>query len=331
MSRDRLHRLLLALAFVIAAAPVRSAASDVVARPSASPTATPPTLQALDCKDLGAAAVRDVLALAPAPRVILIAGSLPAVTMEPLARFLVAMGYPDARLRAPGDGARSQSGYQDSLRLAGIVAWHYEHDGMAPLLIGHSRGGMVVVRTLHELAGAFQDAVPVWDPVRDEPLDRTTVVDPYTHAERPVVGLRVEYAAAIATGRLPRLLLGQWTMLRRLHVIPDTVREFTAFTIPGDWIAGDVFDREGYRAAGTAHVRNVELPAGTSHIGAVDVDPLAEDPAMREWIDAYRPDRPAAWPHGDTTNLLQAADIWYGVKSAWCRAAQAHAALKAPS
>jgi hypothetical protein len=253
------------------------------------------------------------------------------VTMDPLARFLVAMGYPDARLRAPGDGARSQSGYQDSVRLAGSVAWHYEHDGMTPLLIGHSRGGMVVVRTLHELAGAFQDAIPVWDPVRDEPLDRTTIVDPYTHATRPVVGVQVEYAAAIATGRLPRLLLGQWTMLRRLHVIPDTVRDFTAFTIPGDWIAGDVFDREGYRAAGSAHVRNVELPAATSHIGAIDVDALPADAAVRAWIDAYRPDRQAPLPRGDTTNLLQAADIWYGVKSAWCRAAQAHAAVKAAS
>jgi len=38
----------------------------------------------------------------------------------------------------------------------------------------------------------------------------TAIVDPLTGAERPAVGPRVGYAAVIATGSLPRVLLGQW-------------------------------------------------------------------------------------------------------------------------
>jgi len=313
---DRLRLILCALALVTGAGLADRARADDRA-----------ALLALACDDVSAAAVRDALAHADAPRVILVSGSLPLITMDPFARFLAAMGYPDARLRDPRDGAYTQSGYQDSQRLAGIVAWHYEHDAMAPLLIGHSRGGMLVVRTLHELAGAFGPEIPVWDPARDEPLPRTTIVDPFTHAQRPVVGLQVEYAAAIATGRLPRLLLGQWTMLERLHAIPDTVHHFTGFAIPGDLIAGELFGHDPYVAQGSARVRNVRLPAGTLHVDAPRVDHLAADPVMRAWIDAYRPGTDAPLPRGDTTNLLQAADVWYDVKQAWCIEAQhkAHA------
>jgi hypothetical protein len=242
------------------------------------------------------------------------------------------MGYPLERLRDPRDGSLSQSGYQDSVRVAGIVAWHYEHDGMPPILIGHSRGGMVVVRTLHELAGAFQDALPVWDPVRDEPLARTTIVDPYTHAERPVLGLSVEYAAAIATGRLPRLLLGQWTMLARLRDIPDTVHEFTGFRIAGDLIAGDLFGHDPYVAHGHAHVRNVVLPSSYRHLDVPVVEHLAADPRTRAWIDAWRPGSDAPPPEGaDSRNLLLAADIWHGVKRAWCTGAKARMSAAAAS
>ena len=292
----------------------------------AAPPATPaadPQLQRLDCDDLDASAVRDVLAHAPAPRVILINGSLPRLTLDPMARFLIDMGYPAQPLKDPRDGALSMSGYQDSLRLAGIVAWHYEHDGMAPMLIGHSRGGMLVVRTLHELAGAFSDQVPVWDPVRDEPLDRTTLVDPSTGRTRPVIGLQIGYAAAIATGKLPRVWQGQWTMLRRLRQIPDTVRDFTGFRIEGDLIAGDWFGHDPYVAMHAAHMRNVTLPSTYSHLDAPNVEHLAKDPDTRAWIDAFRPDRAAPLPEAaNTTNILHAAEIWYGVKRTWCREAQ---------
>jgi hypothetical protein len=309
VSRDRIVLTLLALAAALA--PLAAARAQSASQ--------------LDCDDVDAAAVRDVLAHAPAPRVILIAGSLPFVTMDPFARFLAAMGYPSERIRDPHGGALSTSGYEDSAKLAGIAAWYYEHDGMAPILIGHSRGGMVVVRTLHELAGAFHSSIAVYDPERDEVLARTTIVDPYSGQTRPVIGVQVPYAVAIATGRLPRLWQGQWSMLKLLRVIPDTVRDFTGFRIEGDLIAGD-FGDDPYVAQGSAHVRNVTLPASYSHIDAPRAEHLAADPVTRAWIDAWRPDRAQALPADhDTTNLLHAADIWYGVKRAWCRAAQARA------
>ena len=63
-------------------------------------------------------------------------------------RFLIGMGYPQASLRDPRDASLSMSSATSSATLAGMVAWHYEQTGLRPMLIGHSRGGMLVVRTL---------------------------------------------------------------------------------------------------------------------------------------------------------------------------------------
>ena len=74
------------------------------------------------------------------------------LAMTSFGTFLVGMGYPEARIRDPGDGKWSHSPYEDAERLAGIIAWHYEQDGMRPMIIGHSQGGMQVVKVLHDLA-----------------------------------------------------------------------------------------------------------------------------------------------------------------------------------
>jgi len=114
-------------------------------------------------------------------------------------------------------------------------------------------------------------------------------------------------------------------MLSKVHRIPDTVVEFSAYSIPWDPIAGTFAHPEPYEALGTATVRNVILPAGTSHIGIPQARGLAANAVTRGWIDAYQPDRPLPLPDAadvDTTNLLHAADIWYGVKKHWCRSAQ---------
>ena len=265
-----------------------------------------------------------MLASAPAPRIILLNGSVPVVTMREFAEYLIAMGYPRDRLADPHDGELAQSSWVPSEVLAGKLAWYYEHDAMMPMLIGHSQGGMVVVRTLHELAGEFQDAIEVWNPVTDHSEGRTTIVDPYTGKERPVVGLTVGYATALATGKLPRLLLGQWSMLGKLRKIPDTDQDFTGFSIPGDLIAGNLFGDDPYLAVGSAHVRNVTLPASYSHIGLPQTVQLVESPELRSWIDAYTPGTPLP-PEAagdDARNLLHAADIWFSVKRQWCLASQ---------
>lgn len=328
-----------AAALVLASVLSVCAANDPPrAEPAAAPTASPPPVRAIDravaprlralaCTNLTAADVRDTLAQVPAPRIVLLDGSVPLVTMASFARFLIAMGYPEARLRDPRSGALSSSSFTSSAALAGELAFDYERTGLAPMLIGHSQGGMLVIRTLDELTGEFGDALAVVDPATGRKLPRTWIVDPYTHAKRPVVGLRVAYAAALATGWLPRLLLGQWGMLSRLRTIPDSVDEFTGFILPHDPIAGNLLGDRPYRAAGRARVRSVELPDGYHHVTLPAVDHLADDPAMRAYLDAWRPDRAAPPPAGDTSNLVHAADIWYSVKRHWCMQAQRLLAL----
>jgi hypothetical protein len=288
-------------------------------------------LLALDPDRVSPSDVADVLAHAPAPRIVLLQGSLAPVTMEPFAEFLIEMGYPPDRLRNPRDGSYSSSSFTESRHLAGALAWYYESEGMRPLLIGHSQGGMLTIRVLYELAGAFGDSVPVWDPLTDTALPRTTFVDPLNGESRPVVGLKLPYAAAIATGKLARILLGQWAMLDKLRHIPDTAEEFTGFAIEWDLIAGLFPRSDPYVATGSAAVRNVILPAAYTHIGLPDARHLAANPVTRAWIDAYAPGGSAPIPEGggvDTTNLLHAADIWYSVKRHWALEAQRLVAAK---
>jgi hypothetical protein len=297
---------------------------------AASPLPAPARVAALDCTRISAADVAEVLSRAPAPRIIALHGSVPIVTMEPFAEFLVAMGYPDERVRNPVDGTRTYRSFVDSRRLAGEIAWHYERDGLMPMLIGHSQGGMVVIKVLHDLAGDGTQPIPVWNPVRAEPEPRTAIVDPKDGRSRPVVGLKLDFAAALATGSLPRILLGQWGVLPLLRDVPDSVHEFTGFAIPWDPIAGTGAEPAGFRATGTAQVRNVVLPADYSHIRLPATTHLALQPETRDWVDAWRPDAAPAMPRDvDVTNLVHAADLWYSVKRHWCERAKAFAGAAA--
>ena len=167
-----------------------------------------------------------------------------------------------------------------------------------PMLIGHSQGGMMVIRILYELDGAFHDAIPVWDPVAGVALARTTIRDPRTGETRPVQGLKVGYAAAIATGKLPRILLGQWDMIAKLRRIPDTVDDFTGFSIPWDVIAGTFGDPEPYVAIGTARVRNVTLACGHQPRRIPETAHLAANDVTRAWIDDWTPESAAPVPEG---------------------------------
>jgi hypothetical protein len=279
---------------------------------------------ALDCAHVSSADVAGLLTRGPTPRIILLQGSFALVNMEPFAEFLIAMGYPARQIRAPRDGRLSQGSFGDSLAWAGTLAWYYESEGTMPMLIGHSQGGMMVIRILYELDGAFHESVPVWDPVAGVRC-RGRRFGSAHRCHRPVVGLVVGYAAAIATGKLPRILLGQWDMLAKLRRIPDTAHEFTGFSIPWDPIAGTFGDPEPYVAIGTARVRNVILPASTSHIRIPETLHLATNDVTRAWIDAWTPDVPMPLPDRagmDAMNLLYAADIWHSVKKHWCLSAQ---------
>jgi hypothetical protein len=322
----KVHARLTIVAILASALATGAAASEADGLFSLEKIALDPSTEerilALDAERLSAQDVQSLLARASAPRIIALQGSVPVVTMQPFAEFLIVMGYPAERLRKP-DGSLSYESFVDTRELAGSLAWYCEHEGMMPMLIGHSQGGMIAVKVLHELAGDFASSIPVWNPIRGAAEARTTIVDPITGKERPVIGLKVPFAAALATGKLPRVLLGQWSMISRLREIPDTVREFTSFSLQWDPIAGNFGSAEPYRALGSAQVRNVILPATASHLTLPRVAELARDPVTRDWIDRYVPGASAP-PQAaiDTANLLHAADLWYSIKKHWCLEAQ---------
>ncbi len=282
---------------------------------------------ALDPARISDADVRTVLAAGPTPRIISLHGGIYPVhlVMESFARFLIGMGYPEAKIRHPGDGRLSHSPYEPSARIAGAVAWYYEREGMMPMLVGHSQGGIQAVKTLYELAGAFGDRVPVWNPLTDSAEDRASIVDPLTGRERPVVGLRVGYVSVVGAGGAALLLPNQWMMAGRLRTIPDSVEEFTGYALGVDMFAWDFSsDASDYRSNGTARVRNVRLPAEYSHVTVAATSHLARDQAMRDWLNAYRPGEINGVPVGQdsTDNALWAADVWFSIKKHWALEAQ---------
>lgn len=302
---------------------------------------------ALDPLHVTEADIRGPLARAPAPYVMLLHGGIYPVylIMVSFGRFLVGMGYPAQSIRDPGTREWSYSPYEEGAKLAGIVAWHYEHEGMRPMLIGHSQGGMQAIKILHELAGQFETSIPVFNPVTQQAEDRTTIVDPLTGKTRPVVGLSTSYVSVVGAGGAAFLLPNQWDMFGKLRSIPDTVEDFTGYFIALDLIAwtfpGD--ETDVFKPNGTAKVRNLELPGTYSHVLLPAVQELAKDPETRARLNAYAPGKAGelGLDKDKLTGALWAADVWYSIKQHWVlelqnlirvrRAAQAAGSLPAPA
>ncbi len=283
---------------------------------------------ALDPEHITEHDVRTTLALGPTPRIMLVHGGVLGTNllMMNFGKFLVGMGYADAKIRDPSDGEYSQSPFGSTERLAGEIAWHYEHDGVRPMLIGHSQGGIQTVKVLYELDGAFAKEVAVWNPANDASEGRFAIVDPLTGAQRPVVGVSVAYASVVGAGGIALLSPFHWGMGQRLHLIPNTVEDFTGFNIGFDIIAWTGPDSAPYRHNGTAQVRNVSLPATYNHVFVPLTQVLASDAKMRDWINAYVPGadngNPPGSEEGRGTNAFWAADVWFSIKKHWCIEAQ---------
>ena len=269
--------------------------------------------------------VAEVLSKCPAPRVFGLNGSVPIVSMESFGRFLVRMGYPEASIRDPRNGSYSYSSYRNSAEMAGMVAWYYEKEGMRPMLIGHSQGGMLSVKILHELAGAFREEIEVTNPYTGQSENRHSITDPSTGKECPVVGLKIGFASAIATGKGVRFVLAQWNMLNRLRKIPDTVEEFVGFHLQNDFISGTLFgvgQGDQYYPVGSAKVHNIILPRESSHLGVILIEDLGKNDQTRAWINSYGPSNESLQPppafEGETRNILFAAEVWFNIKRHWC-------------
>ena len=283
---------------------------------------------ALDPEHISEADVRDTLSAGPAPRIVLLHGGVPGVylLMVSFGRFLVGMGYPEAQIRDPRDRDWSRTPYEDSAHVAGLVAWHYERDGVRPMLVGHSQGGVQAVKVLRALNGAFGDRIAVWDPMADAALDRTSILDPLTGRMQPVVGFALPYASVVGAGGISLANPRHWDMIGHLYTIPNTVEDFTGYSIEFDPIAWTLpgSDADPYRHNGKATVRNVMLPSSYSHVFVPLTHELASDARTRDWINAYTPPAGAGLnpPPDLGQNALWAADVWYSIKKHWCLEAQ---------
>jgi len=280
---------------------------------------------ALDPDHINAADVA-TLAAGPTPHILLLHGGIYPVhlAMESFGEFLVGMGYPEAKIRDPATGVWSYSPYDSSERIAGEVAWYYEHDGVRPMLVGHSQGGLHAVKIIKDLAGQRSERVLVWNPVTGAAEDRTTITDPLTGKVRPVIGTSIAYASAVGAGGWALALPHQWESLDTLRRIPDSVEEFTGYFISVDLFAltfpGNPLDRK-YESSGRATVRNVVLPETYNHVTLPAIRELAQDAQVRDWINAYVPGTnadPSQLPGIAPLHALWAADVWYSIKKHWC-------------
>jgi pimeloyl-ACP methyl ester carboxylesterase len=273
--------------------------------------------------------IRDLLSTNPAPRIINIHGGILPIKsgMNSFAQFLVGMGYPESSLRNPGNGSYTYGYYDRSEEIAGTVAWYYEHDGLRPMLVGHSQGGIQAIRVLHLLATNSTTRVSVWNPQTRTDEKRYEICDPFTGRSLPVAGLQVSYATAAVAGGLARLLPNEWDMNSQLRKIPDSVEEFTGFQKGLDPFGGDFLgfgSSNEYRAIGAAKVRNVRLPALSPHWTIPYAKKLLKEPAVRESIANYQPSRldeqrpgPPSILVPNNAQALWAAEIWHGVKKHW--------------
>jgi len=273
--------------------------------------------------------IRELLSQMPAPQIINIHGGLlPIKTrMNSFARFLIGMGYPEASLRHPRNGDYTYGYYDSSDRIAGTIGWYYERDGLRPMMVGHSLGGIQAVRVLHELAGDPTKRIPVWNPLTESQEQRCEITDPLTGTARPVVGLQLSYATAAAAGGLARVLPNEWDMNTRLRDIPDSVEEFTGFHKGLDLLGGDFLGygpANDYHSTGNAIVRNVPLPAAGAHLTIPDAKDLLKSQEITDWINNYQPagkavDAPKADLRFGLKNarILWAAEVWHGIKKHW--------------
>jgi len=297
---------------------------------------------ALDPEQVTEIEIRDLLSQMPAPHIILIHGGLlPVKTrMKSFTRFLTGMGYPEASIRNPANGACTYGYYDRSDKIAGIIAWYYERDGLRPMLVGHSLGGIQTVRVLHKLAGDSADRLSVWNPVTGTDEKRWAITDPLDGVSRPVVGLKVSYATAALSGGLGRVLPSEWDMHAKLRQIPDSAEEFTGFQKGLDILGGDFLGSgpsNDYHATGQAMVRNVRLRSLSAHSNLPDTSGLLKDEEVRKWIDHYQP---GGTPGGTTTagigsgtksaRMVWAAEVWHAIKKHWVLEVQRLVRAKSP-
>jgi len=284
---------------------------------------------ALDPEHVTEADLRGVLSQAPAPRIINIHGGVYPVhrRMISFSEFLIGMGYPAASITNPGDGTYTFSCYESSEKIAGVIAWYYEREGLRPMIVGHSQGGFQTVKVLYKLASPPSAKLHVWNPLTWQEEEACEILDPLTGERRPVAGLQLPYATAVGAGGLTRVLPNQWDMLFKLRDIPDSVEEFTGFYKGKDLYGGDFLGygpANHFQPLGQAKVRNVRLPTSYKHGAIPDTKHLLKSQPIMDWINHFHPsDQAFETPQlkvnfdADSAHILWAADVWFSLKKHW--------------
>jgi hypothetical protein len=285
---------------------------------------------ALDPEHVSGTDIVEVLGKLPAPRIINIHGGIYPVheRMISFSEFLIGMGYPGRSITNAADGTYTFSCYESGDMIAGMIAWYYEKEGLRPMIIGHSQGGMQAVKILHKFAGHDSSQLEVWNPYLWSKEHRHEIKDPLTGQMRPVVGLVLPFVSSMGAGGLTRMLPNQWDMWFRLRDIPDSVEEFTGFYKGRDLLGGDFWGygpANYFVATGTAHVRNIELPAEWKHGAVPDTKHLLKTRELVDRINAYVPvEQPMLddmtqdeVKNPDLRNLLWAEEVWHSIKRHW--------------
>ena len=180
--------------------------------------------------------------------------------------------------------------YVSSRKIAGIAGWYYEKEGLRPMIVGHSQGGMQTIKVLHELDK--NPKIPVWNPLTWKEEDRAK----YRSAHRQGPRRRrapTFVATAVGAGGVTRLMPNQWSTFGRLRSIPDSVEEFTGFYKHFDILGGDFLgfgSANHYEANGRAKVRTVRLPAKYSHVHMPATKHLLKSQEIKDWINNYTPE-----------------------------------------
>ena len=258
---------------------------------------------ALDPERVTAADVRQMLAQGPTPRIMLLHGGIYPVhlSMASFGRFLVGMGYPEARIRDPCDGklvAQPVRGRRAARRHRRVALREGRHaaDADRPQP-GRDAGGQGPARAERRLQRRGRRVESAHRFCR-RTARRSSIRSPATSG--PSSALTLSYASAVGAGGAAFLLPNQWSMLGKLRTIPDTVDEFTGYSIdarPGRGPCPASTRTRKFENGGRAKVRNVTLPAGINHITVpVTAQLAARIRRCAKWIDAYVPGTPPPPP-----------------------------------
>ena len=297
---------------------------------------------ALDPERITPEDIARTLSKGPTPWLMGIAPLPPwAVEFLNLIQFFVKSGYPPGRIGDPRINDYRINWREKPEVIGGMAAWFYENDGMAPILIGWSGGGILVVHVLHTLNGSLDtEKVRMVNARTGKIEERTWFRDFHTGESRPMRELRIPFAAALAAGGLGRYVQSKvWPIVQGLHRIPDTVQEFLGFKAPLDIFGTDMLngsdagfiEANRFQPMGTARVRSIMTDDSYEHFWVVHCNELLDDPQGTVWIQNYRPDpgygqrdyrSTRAFSFVEGKRNLFCGELWHGVKKHWALSAQ---------